>query len=75
MSHRYVALLRAITHMGMAPFRQAMEELGFSDVRSFGMSGNLIFSARLQPATTLERRISARAWWAQRLTLMNMGAT
>jgi uncharacterized protein (DUF1697 family) len=33
---RYVALLRAIANVSMAPFRQAMEEMGFSDVESLG---------------------------------------
>src|SRR5262245_40388149 len=45
----------------MAPFRDAMErELGYTDVETFGMSGNLIFEAPRTPIPTLEHRISTR---------------
>jgi uncharacterized protein (DUF1697 family) len=60
MQRRYVALLRAISNIRMQPFREEMEALGFTDVKSYGMSGNLLFNAeRLDPAA-LERRITAR---------------
>jgi len=57
---RYIALMRAIAHTPMAPFRAALEELGFTDVTSFGMSGNLIFTAPAASAATLEQRIGER---------------
>lgn len=56
----YVALLRAIAHVPMSPFRQALEELGFTDVDSYGMSGNLLFNARRSATTSLERRVDLR---------------
>jgi uncharacterized protein (DUF1697 family) len=57
---RYVALLRGITNMRMKPFRDAMEELGYTDVESFATSGNLLFKARGGNPASLERRIAAR---------------
>ena len=46
---RLVVLLRAISNVAMQQYRKRMEALGFSDVESVGMSGNLIFSSsRLQ---------------------------
>lgn len=56
----YVALLRAIAHVPMSPFRQALEELGFADVDSYGMSGNVLFNARRSATTSLERRVDVR---------------
>ena len=58
MKKRYVALLRAIAHMSMDSFRAAMEELGFTDVESYGMSGNLLFNAKGLNIATLEKRIT-----------------
>lgn len=60
MQLRYVALLRAISNVPMQPFRQAMEELGFTAVESYGTSGNLLFSADRSDAAALERRIALR---------------
>jgi uncharacterized protein (DUF1697 family) len=60
MQARYVVLLRAISNVGMQPFRQALEELGFSDVESYGMSGNLLFNADRSDTAALERCIAAR---------------
>ena len=57
---RYVALLRAISQAQMEPYRKAMEELGLTDVDSFGMSGNLMFNARGWNKETIERRITSR---------------
>jgi len=57
---RYVALLRAISNVGMQSFRRALEELGFADVESYGMSGNLLFNAKESDKTLLERRIATR---------------
>lgn len=57
---RYVALLRAITNVPMQPFRDAMEEMGFTDVASYGTSGNLLFDAPTTDAGALEHRIAER---------------
>lgn len=60
MKQRYVALLRAIAHVSMDPFRKAMGELGFTDVESYGMSGNLLFNAQNSKLAALEERITSR---------------
>ena len=57
---RYVALLRAISNLPMQPFRDAMQDMGFTDVESYGMSGNLLFDASPAEARALERRIGTR---------------
>jgi uncharacterized protein (DUF1697 family) len=57
---RYVALLRAIANVSMAPFRQAMEEMGFSDVESLGMSGNLLFETGEADVAAMEAQIGGR---------------
>jgi len=57
---RYVALMRAIAHTPMAPFRAALEELGFTDVTSFGMSGNLIFSTPPASVARLETQVGEK---------------
>ena len=58
---QYVAFLRGISNVPMAPFREAMEkELGYANVESFGMSGNLLFDAPRTPISTLEHHISTR---------------
>src|SRR5688572_4905736 len=45
----------------MAPFREAMErELGYTDVETYGMSGNILFAAPQTPISTLEKRIGDR---------------
>jgi hypothetical protein len=64
----YIVLLRAIAHTPMEPFRRGMEELGYANVESFGMSGNLTFDAAGADApvetryiaSLLERRIAER---------------
>ncbi len=60
MQRRYVALLRAIANVGMQPFREKMERMGFTDVESYGMSGNLMFNSDSSDIAALERRIAAR---------------
>lgn len=60
MQCRYVTLLRAISNVAMQPFREAMEELGFTDVQSYGMSGNLLFNAADADTVSLEKTIAAR---------------
>jgi uncharacterized protein (DUF1697 family) len=57
---RYVALLRAISNVSMTPFREAMEDLGFTDVESYGMSGNLLFNSKGTDMASLERRITSQ---------------
>lgn len=59
MQLQYVALLRAISNVGMQPFREGLEALGFSDVTSYGMSGNLMFNTDRSDRAWLERSISA----------------
>ena len=59
MKKRYVALLRAITNVSMKSFREKMEELGFTDVESYGTSGNLLFNAKGKDTASLERHITA----------------
>lgn len=59
MRKRYAALLRAISNVEMKPFRNSMERLGFTDVESYGMSGNLMFNAARSDLASLERRITA----------------
>jgi uncharacterized protein (DUF1697 family) len=60
MAQWYVALLRAISNVGMQPFRQGMEELGFTAVESYGMSGNFLFRADRAGPAAHERRITAK---------------
>jgi len=57
---RYVVFLRAISNVRMDPFRKGMEALGFRDVASYGMSGNLVFTADRSARRSLEVRIAAR---------------
>jgi uncharacterized protein (DUF1697 family) len=57
---RYVAFLRAISNQPMQPFRDALTGLGFDDVESFGVSGNLIFSTGRSGRRAIEKSISAR---------------
>ena len=44
----------------MKPFRDAMQEMGFAGVETYGMSGNLLFDAATNDARMLERRIAER---------------
>lgn len=59
MATEYVALLRAISNTPMDSFRRGMEALGFEDVESFGMSGNLLFNSKERDTRLLEERIGA----------------
>jgi uncharacterized protein (DUF1697 family) len=62
----YVGLLRGVNVGGsnklpMADLRSMFEDLGFSDVRTFIQSGNVVFASKHRPTTTeLERGIAAR---------------
>lgn len=60
MKKRYVALLRAITNVSMKSFREKMEELGFTDVESYGMSGNLLFNTKEKDKKSLEQRLTTQ---------------
>ena len=61
----WVALLRAVNlgprnKISMADLRALLENLGYSGVRTLGLSGNAIFSAVGARAATLERDIASR---------------
>jgi hypothetical protein len=43
----------------MGPFRDGMEDLGFTDVQSYGTTGNLLFNASATDLRALERRVAA----------------
>jgi uncharacterized protein (DUF1697 family) len=60
---RQIALLRGVNVGGnkkveMARLRALMEELGYSDVRTYVNSGNLVFSGPRRPAEHLESAIA-----------------
>lgn len=58
---RYVALLRSISNVSMAPLREGMEALDYTEIASFGMSGNLIFTADAGGGIdAMEERISRK---------------
>jgi uncharacterized protein (DUF1697 family) len=42
----------------MDSFREAMEELGFTDVESYGMSGNLLFNSKNSNVGVMEKRVT-----------------
>ena len=58
---RLIAFLRAINVAGrnvkMAELRRLFQALGFTDVETFIASGNVIFGARSDDLSSLERRI------------------
>lgn len=56
----HAAFLRAIAHVPMQPFREALEELGLRDVISYGMSGNLMFNSDIGDVRLLEDVIAER---------------
>ena len=58
MQREYAAFLRAISNVKMQPFRAAMEEMGFTEVDSYGMSGNLLFNAPESDPAALEQRLT-----------------
>jgi uncharacterized protein (DUF1697 family) len=62
---RFVAFLRAINLGGtrvvrMDSLRQIFESLGFSDVRTFIASGNVVFKTRTNRRKIIERRIEKK---------------
>ena len=59
---RYIALLRGINISGknkipMAELKKGFEDLGFSDVRTYLNSGNVMFSCREDDITGITKRI------------------
>ncbi len=59
---RCVALLRAINAgkgrtVKMKPVRHVFESLGFSDVATFGASGNIVFETKARNERLLQRKI------------------
>ena len=62
----YVALLRGVNLAGhkmvaMADLRAMLTDLGFAEPRSLLQSGNLVFQARAQASTRLERVLEQEA--------------
>lgn len=60
----YAAFLRGINVGGnhlvpMADLKQAFEDLGYADVRTIAISGNVVFSAKQGDDTALARKIEA----------------
>jgi uncharacterized protein (DUF1697 family) len=60
MTRRYVALLRGISNVRMQTFREALTDLGFTDVESYGRSGNLLFNSHNSDTHQHEDDISAQ---------------
>jgi uncharacterized protein (DUF1697 family) len=63
MSVTYVALLRGINvgrakRIAMADLRGMLETLGFTDVKTLGQSGNVIFSAGRDKPEAMEEKIA-----------------
>lgn len=61
----YIALLRGINLGGhkmlkMDQLRKAFEELGFSDVKTYIQSGNVVFKGPVEPPEILAKRIETR---------------
>jgi uncharacterized protein (DUF1697 family) len=58
---RYAAFLRGVSPMNakMPELRKAFEAAGFADVRTVLSSGNVVFSAPAEPASSIERRAEA----------------
>jgi uncharacterized protein (DUF1697 family) len=76
---RYLALLRGINVGGknlvkMADLREAVEEMGVTDVATYIQSGNLLFSAprqrRAELAAGLESQLSRRFGLEQKVVLL-----
>jgi uncharacterized protein (DUF1697 family) len=61
---RQIALLRGVnvgptTRVGMAPLREVFAALGFSEIKTYVNSGNVVFSGRTASAAKLEQAIAA----------------
>ncbi len=61
MSHRYAAFLRGVSPMNakMPELKKAFEAAGFTDVKTLLSSGNVVFSARVASAASLQRKAEA----------------
>jgi uncharacterized protein (DUF1697 family) len=65
---RQVALLRGVnvgptTKVGMAPLREVFAELGFTDVKTYVNSGNVVFDGRKASVAKVEAAIAAMCGW------------
>lgn len=65
---RQVALLRGVnvgptTKVAMADLRGCFEELGFSEIKTYVNSGNVVFSGRKASLAKVEKAIAAVAGW------------
>jgi uncharacterized protein (DUF1697 family) len=65
---RQVALLRGVnvgptTKVGMAPLREAFAALGFTDVKTYVNSGNVVFSGRTASLAKVEAAVAEVAGW------------
>lgn len=65
---RQVALLRGVnvgptTRVGMAPLREVFAELGFTDIKTYVNSGNVVFSGRKASLPKVEQAIAAMCGW------------
>src|SRR3954464_12030086 len=65
---RQVALLRGVnvgptTRVAMASLREVFAELGFSDIKTYVNSGNVVFSGRKAGLTKVEKAIAAMCGW------------
>jgi len=58
---RYAAFLRGVspTNCRMPELKRAFESAGFGDVKTLLSSGNVLFDARAQPESALERKAEA----------------
>jgi uncharacterized protein (DUF1697 family) len=66
---RQIALLRGVnvgptTKVGMAPLRELFAELGFSEIKTYVNSGNVVFSGRKASAKKLAAAIEAQFGFA-----------
>jgi len=54
----FVAFLRGISNVPMQPLRDALSDIGLTEVRSFGGTGNMFFCVGDMSRTTLEALIA-----------------
>lgn len=65
---RQVALLRGVnvgptTKVAMAALREVFAELGFTDIKTYVNSGNVVFSGRKASLPKVEKAIAAMCGW------------
>ncbi|HWI70650.1 MAG TPA: DUF1697 domain-containing protein [Baekduia sp.] len=61
---RQIALLRGVnvgptTKVGMAPLREVFAALGFTDIKTYVNSGNVVFSGKTASVAKIEKAIAA----------------